>query len=410
MLTFTYEAKDQGGRTVTGSLEAPDERTAVVQVRALGYYPMRLAPQGMAAHAAPRVQSAAPANAILAGAAPPHWVMRHILYPLWSGVGARDLSICYRQFAAMLRAGVPIYQSLSTLGMQTPNGALRRCLAQMGADIRAGGTLSAAMGRYPWIFDDFQRAMVTAGEQSGGLDTMFGRIADALEQQDALRRKIKSETFYPKLTGVASFLLPPLFYLFLGDTAAYLQHAVVPLIYIIGVSLGLFIINRLGAQVRSAYDALAACLPGVGGTVRVVAMARFCRTLASLYAAGIPLPQAVQSAADSCGNAYLGARIKSAIPAIMSGQGLTESLSATRILPPMVVSMLGVGEQTGSLDQTMDKVAEHYEQDAAARVHQTSVLVGNGALLLAGLYVGSIVLHFYAGTYGSTLNDLLKNE
>jgi type II secretory pathway component PulF len=403
-MIYSYEAKDSLGHTVTGSLDARDERAAAMLVREQGYFPTRLIPADQGRSAPPRTDN--PQTPVVS---PGHWLMVHLVYPIWTGVSVNELALNYRQFAAMLHAGVPIYQCLTTLVAQTRNAIFRRVLSTVSQRVQEGRTLSAALGEYPWIFTDFHRAMISAGEASGRLDLMFARLADALEQEQALRRSIRRETFYPKAVLVSSFLLPPLFYLVTGDVKGYLKHSVVPLFWLLAIVGGIYLLNRLGAQATRAYHAMLATLPGLGGTVRMIALARFARTLASLYAAGVALPQALTSAADTCGNVFLGGRIVRAVPRIQAGHGLVESLRDTKVFPPMVMSMLGTGEQTGSLDQTMDKVAEFYEQESVVRLHQASVMLGVIAFLIAAIVVAMDVISFYTG-HMSQYNDLLKPD
>lgn len=404
-MIYSYEAKDQAGRTVTGSLDAQDEHAAAMLVREQGYFPTRLIPAFPGRRRPPAEDSHQTLSAPSLG----QWLMVHLIYPLWSGVSLDELALNYRQFAAMLHAGVPIYQCLTTLAMQTRNSTFRRILGTISQRLQTGQSLSRALGEFPWVFTEFHCAMVAAGEASGRLDLMFARLADALEQEQALRRSIRRETFYPKAVLVCSFLLPPLFYLVTGNVRAYLAHSVVPLLWLLAFAGGVFVLNRLGAQATRAYHALLATLPGLGGTIRMIALARFARTLASLYAAGIALPQALRSAADTCGNAYLGGRIVRAIPRIQAGHGIVESLRDTDVFPPMVMSMLGTGEQTGSLDQTMDKVAEFYEQESVVRLHQASITLGVIAFLIAAVIVAIDVISFYTG-HMDQYNDLLKPD
>ncbi len=406
-MVYSYEAKDRAGRTVTGSLDAQDERSAAMLVRDQGYFPTRLVP--LTAGVTDTPSGAAPAADRPPSASPGRWLLVHIVYAIWSGVGLNELALCYRQFGAMLRAGVPLYQCLTTLVAQTRNGAFRRILHTISGRIQQGRSLTDAMGEYPWVFTDFHRAMIGAGELTGRLDLMFARLADALEQEMLLRRNIRRETFYPKAVLVCACLLPPLFYLVTGNVRGYVTHAVVPLAWLGGLAGGTFVLNRLGAQAKLPYHTFLAVLPGIGGSVRMVALARFSRTLAALYAAGVTMPKAIRSAAETCGNAFLSSRIVRAIPRITAGGGLVESMRDTNVFPPMVMSMLGTGEQTGSLDQTMNHVAEYYEQESAVRLHQTSVTVGIIALFIAGIIVAIDVIHFYQG-YGSQVNDLLKPD
>lgn len=409
-MIYSYEAKDGAGRTVTGSLDAQDERAAAMLVRDQGYFPTRLAPlngsASTAAEAGPVPTITRPSEQSLG-----KWLLVHLVYPIWTGVSLNELALTYRQFGAMLRAGVPIYQCLTTLVAQTRNVTFRNILRAISERVQRGQSLSSAMGEYPWIFTDFHRSMVGAGEMTGGLDSMFTRLSEALEQEMLLRRNIRRETFYPKAVIVCACLLPPLFHLFVpgGGIKAYFQAAIVPLLGLLGFTGGIFVVNRLGAQWKLPYHTFLALLPNIGGTVRMIALARFCRSLASLYAAGVAIPHAIKSAAETCGNTYLGNRIIRAIPRITAGGGIVESMRDTNVFPPMVMSMLGTGEQTGSLDQTMDHVAEYYEQESVVRLHQTSVTIGIIALLIAGLIVAIDVIGFWKG-YGSQYTDLLKPD
>ena len=400
-MIYSYEAKDEAGRVVTGALDAHDERTAARLVRDLGYFPLRLAPSRL-------VSSPMPQERMQQGGLG-QWARENFWYPLWSGVGLADLAICYRQWATLLRAGVPLARSLAALGAQSRSAALRKSLHAIGETVRQGGTISDGMAQFPWIYTDLHRAMIRAGETTGGLDTMFGRLADSLEQEMALRRTLKRETFYPKIVIAGSFLLPPLFYLVLGQVHAYVQSAVMPLLSLLGIGAGLFVVQRLGSRQRRGYDALTANLPGMGGTVRMVALARFARALASLYSAGVGMPQAIRIAADVCGNAFLGGKMLRAVPGIQAGQDIADALARTGAFPPMVISMIQTGEETGELDAMMDKVAEQFEQEAAVRLHKAGVTVGLVVLGIAAVMVGVEALKAF-GVYGQGLNDLMKPD
>jgi len=402
-MIYSYQARDSAGVLVTGSLDAPDERQAAQEIRSRGYFPTRLSPQrGGAA-------TLSPGSAATMGRrpmSPGRWLLAHLIFPLWSGVGLRDMAMLYRQFSAMINAGVPIYQCLTTLVRQTGNPALRGCLRHISAHVLEGGMLTEAMSEFPWIFTDFHQAMIAAGETSGRLDVMMSRLSSALEQEYALRNVIKRETWYPCLTLVCSFLVPPVVDLVVNNNPRlYFHEAVLPLLEFGGFVAGAYVLTRLFSQFKTTYDWIIASLPGIGGAVRMVALARFARALASLYAAGVGIPDALRYSAAATGNAFMAKRMVSAIPALQGGKGITEALMATNIFPPMVISMLGTGEQTGALDQTMDKVAEYYEMESATRLHQLSVTLGALAMVIVGIKVAMIVGKFYSG-YGDQLNKL----
>ncbi len=415
-MIYSYQAKDRTGRTVTGALDAPDERQAAQEIRDMGYFPMRLAVQagGAATLSAPSSEYSQSTGASAQMAmSPGRWLLAHLVFPVWSGVGLRDLALFYRQFSAMISAGVPIYQCLTTLERQTSNRILRGLIRRISVRVLEGGTLTAAMREWPWVFTDFHRAMIAAGEASGRMDVMMARLSSALEQEYTLRGSIKKETWYPVTTLVLSFLLPPLVLLIAPGGAAgfheYVGQAVYPVLIAGGIVAGCYVMGKLLSQFRVAFDGIIASLPGIGGAVRMVALARFARALASLYAAGVAIPEALRFSAAATGNAFMAKRMVSAIPALQGGRGITEALQATRIFPPMVISMLGTGEQTGGLDATMDKVADYYEQESVVRLHQLSVTLGAFAMVVAGIRVAMIVGNFYTG-YFDKMNDMANPD
>jgi type IV pilus assembly protein PilC len=433
-MLYSYQAKDQSGRTVTGALDADSERQAAQEIRDMGYFPMRLAPQrGGGATFSPQNDSSQndssqnnsfqdnsyQTNSAMNGPAatsparamsPGIWLLAHLVFPLFSGVGLRDMALMYRQFSSMLGAGVPIYQCLTSLTQQTGNSVLRGHLRRITARVQEGEMLTTAMSEAPWIFTEFHRAMISAGEVSGRLDTMMSRLSSALEQEYTLRNNIKRETWYPIVTLLMSFLLPPLVLIVVNhDVHAYLVQAIYPLLISVGVVAAIYVVGKLLSQFKVVFDALIAGLPGIGGAVRMIALARFSRALASLYASGVGIPEALRFSAAATGNAYMARRMISAIPAIQGGQGIAQALAATRIFPPMVVSMLGTGEQTGGLDMTMDKVAEYYEQESVVRLHQLSVTLGAAAMIIAGIRVAILVGNFYTG-YFDKMNDLANPD
>ncbi len=426
-MLYSYQAKDQSGRTVTGALDAETERQAAQEIRDMGYFPMRLAPQqGSAAAFSPQAipqevpsSRSMPNGSVVNTSAgmltrrtmsPGLWLLAHLVFPLFSGVGLRDMALMYRQFAAMLGAGVPIYQCLTSLTQQTGNNVLRGHLRKITARVQEGEMLTSAMADAPWIFTDFHRAMISAGEVSGGRDTMLGRLSSALEQEYALRNNIRREMTEPVVTIVLSFLLPPLVLVVVAhDLHGYLVQAVYPLLEAAGALLGIYVVGKMLSQFKFVFDALVYSLPGIGGAVRMISVARFARALASLYAAGVGIPEAIRFSAAATGNEYLQRRMMSAIPSIMAGRGIAESLAATRVFPPMVVSMLGTGEQTGGLDAIMDKVAEYYEQEAVVRLHQICVTLRTVATIVVGIRVLLILIAFYGG-YFSKMNDMANPD
>ena len=422
-MLYSYQAKDQTGRTVTGALDAESERQAAQEIRDMGYFPMRLAPQqGGAAAPNPQQNSfydRSQSRLALNGTAgilprpkmsPGLWLLAHLVFPLFSGVSLRDMALMYRQFAAMLGAGVPIYQCLTSLTQQTANGILQGHLRKISARVQEGEMLTSAMAEAPWIFTDFHRALISAGEVSGRLDTMMDRLSAALEQEYALRNSIKGQIIEPILTLVMTFLLPPLVLLVVAhDIRGYLAQAVYPLLQVVAVVAGIYVVGKLLSQFKFLFDGFVYSLPGIGGAVRMISVARFARAFSALYSAGVGIPEAIRFSASATGNEFLSRRMRAAIPAIMLGQGIAESLQATRVFPPMMVSMLQTGEQTGGMDTIMDKVAEYYEQESVVRLQQICVTLRTVLLMIAGIRVLMILIAFYGG-YFSKMNDMANPD
>jgi len=448
-MLYSYEAKDPEGRTVTGSIEAQDERSAARQVHEIGYFLMRLAPTpgqpqqqpppppGPGAYPGgpptastytgpPRAVAYAPPPTVAApveipsGYAPQtvpsidydprpmtvgRWLMEKIILQIWNGVNQRDLALFYRQFATLLDAGVPIRRSFETLTAQSANRSLAKSLTKVWKVIEAGGTLSDGMALFPWIFRDNQRALIVAGEMTGTVDIMCHRISDFLENEYTFRKNLIREATMPLITLCGVFLLPPLFLVVaLGQWGAYYHAAIEPLLMTAAVVFGIYVAGKVLSQIKVATDFVLANFPGLGGALRLVALARFSRTLSTLYSAGVSIPTAIRYSAIASGNAWMGNRMMSTIPMMEAGYGIVDSLVQTKIFPPIVISMLDVGETTGSIDTMMDKIATHFEQEALLKLHQITVAVGVLAIIIIGIKVLLILIKFYTGYFG----DMIK--
>lgn len=414
-MIYSYEAKDETGNTVKGQLEGENERLVASRLRDMGYFPMRVAP-GLSMRATgggtlglTAQQSVLPGQIAIWNQPREHWFKRGVLFPLWTGVSLPDVAFFYRQMAAMVNAGVPIYRALTSIEEQTRSGLLKKAIHQIGQHVQAGGSLTDAFAQFPYIFTDLQRAMIGVAEQTGGLDIMFGRVSDYVEREHALRQMIKRETFYPKMVLVLSLLLPSL-YLFVpgqGGPTAYFHTAVAPLIAILGGIAGLYTLGRYTMQsqtMRLCYDTIKSHLPYFGSTVRMLSLAKFARALAALYSAGVSVQSALLTSAEVAGNAYLAAGMRRAAEALVGGASIGEAFQAARVFPPMVTSMVSTGETTGSLDAMLEKAADYYEGEAAVRLHKSAQVLGVLALLVAAVVVGYEVIKFYTGYFGNIMN------
>ena len=418
MPLFVYRAQEPGGQITEGRIDAADSSTVAVELRNRGLVPVRIERDstGGASFAAstslnrPVPGQAAPGEASRMSPSVGS-VSRIEVAPFLTAVPLPDLSAMYRQLATLLHAGVPILHAVSTLAEQTRHPRLKRILLEAAQCVSSGQPFSAAMERNPSAFGTMQVELIRAGEMGGMLETMCNRIADYLERETEIRRKLKRETLYPKIVLFVAFLTSVV----VGFAQAGMGAAGVDVVkakfvfagIVCGVALGLWWLVRFLNQLPAfgaAWDQVKMLIPGMGGVSRRYATARFTRALGTLYGAGVLLPRAVDIAARACGNRAIGQRMVDNVPVLMSGGGLSAMLAESGLLEPVAVQMAKTGEQTGSLDQMMEKVADYLESDADAKAHQLAVFAGVAALLIAAVVVGIIVISFYSGQMGSMMS------
>lgn len=392
MPIYDYKAKDRAGSTVTGSISAPDERSAADAIRERGQMPMDIR---AARQSRPQSKEAGSAFA------------RYLIYPLWTGVNIKMLAFFYRQLATLLNSGMSLSEALHTIESRTP-GRLRAIVGEMRDQTAQGHTMSETLERYPKIFSNLQIALVRVGERGGLLDQMVDRIASYLEYELGVRKLIMKATVYPIVTFVFAILC----YICVPHVELAVTRGMGPFMAIVGPQLEALAFGAIGviiflklvfqfATVRLIWDSIKVYVPIVGQSARKVALSRFSRALAVLYAAGIATVESVEVASDACANLYIARGVKYAIPAIMSGQGLTESLTRTRVISPMVLDMLSIGERAGSTDASLQKVADYMDDELDASIHKIGIALFVVMLLAVGVVVGYIAIEFYQRLYGN---------
>lgn len=389
---FNYKAKDRSGNTVSGTVEAVDESAAANMVRELGHLPMEIS------HARTKIERepSTEAGSIFA---------RYLIYPLWTGVNIKMLALFYRQLATLLGSGMALSESLRSLRNRT-RGKLGAIIVEMQDNVSRGNTLSATMARYPKIFSRLQISLVRAGESGGLLERMIDRIAAYLEYELGVRKLIMKAVVYPIVTlifALLAYICVPYLDIAVKEGMRPFFMAIWPQLRIwsLGTIL-LVVVFKLLFQfetVRLVWDWFKVKIPIIGGNARKIALSRFSRALALLYAAGLPLAQSVDVAAEACANIFIGRAIKYAIPAIQSGVSLTESLTRTRALSPMVLDMLSVGERAGSTDASLQKVADYMDEELDASIHKIGIGLFVLMLLVAGGVVAYIVISFWQKFY-----------
>jgi type IV pilus assembly protein PilC len=330
-----------------------------------------------------------------------------------SGVTSKDLQIFTRQLATMIDAGLPLVQCLDILAAQTPNKIFQRILSQVKSAVEQGATFSDALKRHPKVFDDLYVNLVAAGEVGGILDTILNRLAVYIEKAVKLRQQVKSAMVYPigifvVAIGVIAVMLVkviPTFenmYSEMGPNAVFvigLSHGFLAKWYLYvgtlgGIIAALALMRRTDSG-RLIFDRALLHLPIVGNVLRKIVVARFTRTLGTLLASGVPILDALDICARTAGNRVVEGGIKKARDKISEGHDMAGPLAESRVFPSMVVQMIGVGEQTGAMDQMLQKIADFYEEEVDASVSAMTSLIEPVMMAFLGVVVGGLIIAMY---------------
>jgi type IV pilus assembly protein PilC len=334
-------------------------------------------------------------------------------------ITTKDIAIFSRQMATMMKAGVPMVQSFDIVGQGHSNPSMTRLIMAIKADVEAGGTFASALAQHPLYFDDLFVSLVDAGEQSGALETLLEKVATYKEKSEALRNKIKKAMTYPISVLVVACIVSAILLIFVIPVFADMFKgfgAELPAftMFVVGLSDSLianvwyvigFIVAAIyafkQAKVRSKafrefLDKLALKLPAVGSLTTNAAIARFARTLATMFAAGVPLVEAMVSVAGAAGNSVYKKAILGVRDDIASGTTLQVSLSQNKeLFPNMLIQMVGIGEESGALDEMLDKVAEYYEEAVDDAVDNLTALMEPLIMSFLAVVVGGLVIAMY---------------
>lgn len=332
-------------------------------------------------------------------------------------VGVKDLSVFTRQFATMVNAGLPLVQCLDVLGRQLDKPHFKEVVLQVTADVESGSTLAEALEKHPRIFSDLYSNMIAAGEAGGILDVILGRLAVFLEKADALQRKVKGAMTYPVIVltvagGACIFMLMfviPVFAKMFADFGGTLPA---PTRIVMGLSdfirhywwalaggaVALTVaFKRYRATVsgRRNTDRLATKIPILGAVVLKSSIARFTRTLGTLIGSGVPILQGLEITARTAGNKVIQEAIEATAKSISQGETIAQPLRESGVFPPMVVQMIGIGEQTGALDEMLAKIADFYDDEVDAAVEALTAAIEPIMIVLMGTMVGGMLVAMY---------------
>jgi len=333
------------------------------------------------------------------------------------GVGVKDLSVFTRQFATMVNAGLPLVQCLDVLGRQLEKPHFKTVVQKVMADVEGGSTLAEALGKHPKVFSDLYVNMIAAGEAGGILDVILSRLSVFLEKADALQRKVKGAMTYPTIVltvagGACIFMLMfviPVFAKMFSDFGGELPaptRIVMNLsdflrVYwwaLLGGSLGLFFgfkTYRGTENGRFVTDKLALRFPILGTVLRKSAVARFTRTLGTLIGSGVPILQGLEITSRTAGNKVIQRAIESTSKSISQGDTISGPLKESGVFPPMVVQMIGIGEQTGALDEMLSKIADFYDDEVDAAVEALTAAIEPIMIVVMGTMVGGMLVAMY---------------
>jgi type IV pilus assembly protein PilC len=385
---FSWEGKDKRGNKVRGKSLAANEAALRADLRRQGV-------------AATRVKT--PSNAFRMGG---------------GKVNALDIAVFSRQLATMMAAGIPMVQAFEIIGNGHEKPSMQKLVLDIKANIEGGSTLHESLAKHPLYFDDLFVNLVEAGEQAGALETLLDKIASYKEKTEALKKKIKKALFYPIAvlavavivsTILLVFVIPQFESLFKGfgaDLPAFTQMVVnlsrfmqhqgwIVLIVISGAIYAFLHFHKRSRNMRRGLDRIMLKFPIIGPILVKSAIARFARTLSTMFAAGVPLVEAMQSVAGATGNIVYEEATLRMKDEVATGQRLQRAMENTGLFPNMVVQMIAVGEESGSLDSMSSKVAEFYESEVDNAVDSMSSLMEPIIMAVLGVLVGGMVIAMY---------------
>ena len=394
--TFAYKVRDQSGKLIEGELEADDATLVVGKLRQMGYTPIAVEAQN-----ATKMK-----------------LKGDIKIPGMSArVKMKDVAVFSRQFAVMINSGLSLIRALAILAEQTENKELARVVGEVRLDVERGVSLSAAISKHPKVFSRLYIAMVRSGEVGGVLDAVLMRLADTIEAQVELRRKVKSAMTYPVVAlsicilisaAMLLFIVPQFkaIYVDLGGELPLPTRVLISLsdllksyflivFLLVGVAVYAFKRWIKTEQGRIKFDAFKLRMPVMGLLVRKTALARFSRTLAALTRSGVGILEALDIVAETAGNETVSIALRETQSAVKRGDTLARPLEQHEVFPAMVVQMIAVGEETGAMDEMLDKIADFYDQEVTATVDALTSLIEPLMIVVMGTIVGGMVISLY---------------
>lgn len=386
---FIWSGIDKAGRSSTGEIRAASTALAKAQLRRQG-----IKPKNVKKKAKPLFGS---------GGKP---------------IKPADIAVFTRQMATMLKAGVPLVQSFEIVAEGTDKPKMRELVNAIRADVAAGGGLALSLAKHPRLFDDLFCSLVASGEESGTLEVMLDRVATYKEKTEQLKAKIKKALTYPTAVVVVAIVVTgillikvvpqfaetfrsfgsdlPAFTLFVLNISNFVQDWWFVILLMLLAAFFAFREAKLrSVRFAESLDRLMLRLPIFGGIVHDAIIARFARTLATTFAAGVPLVDALESTAGAAGNSVYSKAIRRIRDDVTTGNTLYSSTKSTGLFPNMLLQMMSIGEESGALDEMLDKVAAHYEEAVDNAVDSLSSLMEPMIMAVLGVLVGGLMIAMY---------------
>ncbi|MHB8622848.1 MAG: type II secretion system F family protein [Sulfuricaulis sp.] len=385
---FIWEGVDKQGKKAKGVMEAVSVAFVNATLRRQGINPVKVVKQRKAA------------------------------FSFKKKITGKDISIFTRQLSTMLTSGIPLAQSFDIVGKGHENPSMQNVIMSIKQDIESGTALAPALGKFPLYFDALYCNLVQAGEQAGILDGILDKVATYKEKIESIKGKIKSALFYPAAVVVVAFIITAVLLVFVipqfqslfssfGADLPAMTKMVIGLSQvfqewwwaIIGGIVGTVVFTgytyRRSIKMQHSLDRILLRFPVIGGIVKKATIARFARTLATMFAAGVPLVEALDSVAGAAGNRVYYEGTMAIKSDVSTGMQLQASMNATGLFPNMVVQMVAIGEESGELDKMLSKVADFYEQEVDDAVAGLSSLLEPIIMAFLGVVIGGLVIAMY---------------
>jgi type IV pilus assembly protein PilC len=383
---FAWEGRDKRGARIKGKSLAPDEAALRAELRRQGIAPSRIRRQRDSRRG--------------------------------GKVDMGDIAVFSRQLATMLAAGIPLVQAFEIVGNGHEKASMQKLILDVKADVEGGTSLHEALAKHPLYFDDLFVNLVEAGEQAGALESLLDKVATYKEKTEALKKKVKKALFYPTAVLVVAvivtvvlliFVIPQFEALYKGfgadlpaftqmviNLSRFVQHDGIFIVVALAASVWTFIyFKKRSRAMREFLDRVALKLPIIGPILNKSAIARYARTLSTMFAAGVPLVEALESVAGATGNIVYETAVLKMRDEVATGQRLQRAMESTGLFPNMVNQMIAVGEESGALDEMSGKVATFYEAEVDNAVDAMSSLMEPLIMVLLGVIVGGLVIAMY---------------